>query len=169
MGDSLRVTVKNKTGTKVPVPLYGLKKDSVVYKTWIPAMDSIAVVTVPKKDIRRLALNYDRVVPEINNRNNYRNLKGIFNKPLQVRLFQDIEDPKYNQTFVMPVFDFNVYDGLSIGPKLYNKTVLPKNWNYRIQPRYGLKSNQIVGSASIVYTDTSYDLVRLKRHFLRSG
>ena len=153
MGDSLRVTVKNKTGTKVPVPLYGLKKDSVVYKTWIPAMDSIAVVTVPKKDIRRLALNYDRVVPEINNRNNYRNLKGIFNKPLQVRLFQDIEDPKYNQTFVMPVFDFNVYDGLSIGPKLYNKTVLPKNWNYRIQPRYGLKSNQIVGSASIVYTD----------------
>jgi hypothetical protein len=53
----------------------------------------------------------------------------------------------------MPVFDFNVYDGLSIGPKLYNKTVLPKNWNYRIQPRYGLKSKQIVGSASVVYTD----------------
>ena len=152
-GDSLQVTIKNKTGTRVPVPLYGINKDSIIYKTWIPPIDSTTVVTVPKDGIRKLVLNYNRVVPEINNRNNYRNLKGIFNKPLQVRLFQDIEDPTYSQTFVMPVFDFNVYDGLSIGPKLYNKTVLPKNWNYRIQPRYALKSNQIVGSASVVYTD----------------
>ncbi|NQX76911.1 metalloprotease [Gilvibacter sp.] len=153
MGDSLRVTIKNKTGVKVPVPLYGLHKDSIVYTRWLAPVDSLTTVTIPREGIRQLALNYNRVVPEINNRNNYKNLKGIFNKPIEFRLFLDVEDPKYNQSFVMPIFDFNVYDGLSIGPKLYNKTVLPKNWNYRIQPRYALKSNQIVGSASVVYTD----------------
>lgn len=153
MGDSLQVTVKNKTGVKVPVPLFGLDRDSIVYQTWIAPSDSTTRVTIPREGIRKLAVNYNRVVPEINNRNNYKNLKGLFNKPLEFRLFLDVEDPKYNQSFVMPVFDFNVYDGLSIGPKLYNKTVLPKNWNYRIQPRYGLKSKQIVGSASVVYTD----------------
>ena len=34
-GDSLEVVIKNRRPTTMPVSLYGLKKDSVVYKTWV--------------------------------------------------------------------------------------------------------------------------------------
>ncbi len=80
-------------------------------------------------------------------------VKGFLNRPLQFRLFQDVEDPKYNQLFFMPIFEYNFYDGLSLGMKLYNKTVLPKGVHYKLEPQYGLKSNTLVGSGSIAFTD----------------
>lgn len=152
VGDSLLVTIKNKRDNAMPVSLFGLNKDEVVYKTWVKEVDSIAKVTIPAKDITKLAVNYDKVIPEINNRNNFKTVGGLLNRPMQFRLFLDVEDPDYNQVFFMPVFDYNFYDGLSIGPKMYNKTVLPKPWSYKIEPKFGIKSKQIVGSASVVYT-----------------
>lgn len=150
--DSLQVTLLNKKKNQMPVSLYGLKKDSIVYKTWITKVDNTKTVTIPAANIDRLAVNYEGEIPEFNNRNNYKKVGGLFNKPLQFRLFLDAEDPAYNQLFFIPVFDFNVYDGLAIGPKLYNKTVLRKNWNYRFEPKFGVKSKQIIGNASVVYT-----------------
>jgi hypothetical protein len=52
----------------------------------------------------------------------------------------------------MPIFEFNLYDGFTVGPKLYNKTVLPKGIHYKLEPQYGFRSKTIVGSGSIVYT-----------------
>src|SRR5690606_5511066 len=43
-------------------------------------------------------------------------------------------------------------DGISIGPKLYNKTILNRNFNYKISPKYGLTSKTLVGSAAISNT-----------------
>lgn len=153
LGDSLRVTIRNRRDNIMPISLYGLNKDSILYKTWVPPIDSIAKVTVPAKDVRKLALNYEGIVPEINQRNNYKKIQGgIFNRPLQFRLFQDIEDPRYNQVFLMPVFEYNLYDGLTIGPKLYNKTLLRKPVHLKLEPQYGTRSKKIIGKGSVVYT-----------------
>ena len=38
--DSITFTLKNKRGTKVPISLFGLKKDSVVSKYWFTDIDS---------------------------------------------------------------------------------------------------------------------------------
>jgi hypothetical protein len=136
----------------MPISLYGLNKKEVIFKKWIAPFDSITTVTVPKENIRQLAVNYEAVLPELNQRNNYKTVSGLFNKPLQFRLFQDVEDPKYNQLFFMPVFQYNLYDGISLGMKLYNKTVLPKDFNYKIEPQYGFRSKSLVGNGSFSYT-----------------
>jgi len=151
MGDSIEIDILNKKGNSMPVSVYGLNKDKVLFKKWIQAIDSSVTIKVPSKDLRKLALNYEGIIPEYNQRNNYKNIKGIFNKPFQVRLFKDIEDPKYSQLFVMPVYSFNVYDGITIGPKLYNKTILPKTFHYNLKPQYAFKSKTIVGSGSLSY------------------
>jgi len=150
--DSLKVFIQNKKKTSLPVSLYGLNKKDIVYKTWVKPFDSITAITIPSKDIRKLALNYEGVIPEYNQRDNYKSVKGLFNKPLQFRLFQDVEDPHYHQLFFMPVFQYNLYDGLSLGLEMYNKTFLPKQLDYGFKPFIGLKSNSIVGSASVHYT-----------------
>jgi hypoxanthine phosphoribosyltransferase len=150
-GDSLEVFIQNKRKTSLPVSVYGLNKDEVVFKTWTSPIDSISSITVPSKGIRKLAVNYEGKIPEYNSRNNFKSVDGLLNKPIQFRLFQDVEDPNYTQFFFIPVFKYNLYDGLTPGIRIYNKTLLPKAFNYDLEPQIGLRSKTLVGSASISY------------------
>lgn len=147
--DSLSVVIINKYPNKLPVSLFGLKNDSIVAKYWIEDVNGIKKVTIPRDEIDRLALNHDGVIPEINRRNNYHRVTTLLHKPIQFRLLDDVEDPAYQQFFIIPEFDYNLYDGLTIGPKLYNKSILRRNFNYKIAPKYGFTSGALVGSASI--------------------
>ena len=151
-GDSLKVFIKNNRKTELPISLYGLNKDEVVFKTWTKPIDSISSITIPSADIRKLALNYEGEIPEYNRRNNFKSINGLLNKPLQFRLFQDVEDPNYTQFFFMPIFEYNLYDGVSAGIRLYNKTALPKAVHYSLEPQFGFRSKTLVGRASVSYT-----------------
>jgi hypothetical protein len=150
--DSIRVHINNKENNRMPVSLYGITDKQIVFKTWTKPFKDDTVVSIPKINAERLALNYEGVIPEFNQRNNYYGLNAIFNKPFQIRLFQDIEDPRYNQVFVMPEFSYNLYDGISIGPTLYNKTLLSKTMIFSISPKYGFTSKTLIGSASFYKT-----------------
>ncbi len=150
--DSLYVTIKNKRDNNMPIPLYGLKDGEIVSKMWVDDINGSKEVTIPRDSIDRLALNYEGIAPEVNQRDNYKGVTKLFNKPIQFRLFQDFEDPRYSQFFFMPEFNYNLYDGISIGPKLYNKTFLDKNFEWKVSPKYGFTSKTIVGSASATYT-----------------
>lgn len=147
--DSLKITIKNKSTNKMPVSLYGLKDKQVVSKYWVENVDSLKTVTIAKNNIDRLALNYEGIIPEFNQRNNYKRVTTFLNKPIQFRLLEDIEDPKYNQLFLIPEFNYNLYDGFIIGPKLYNSTILRRNFNFKIAPKIGLRSKALVGSLSL--------------------
>jgi hypothetical protein len=151
-GDSLEVQIKNLRNNSLPVSLYGLNKTDIIFKKYINPVADTTSVMVSSANIKSLALNYNGEIPEFNRRNNYKSLKGILNKPIQLRLFQDVEDPRYNQIFFMPIFQYNLYDGVSVGMRLYNKTVLRKALLYSLEPQIGLRSKNIVGSASISYT-----------------
>jgi len=147
--DSLRVTIRNKEKNDFPISLYGLKDGEIIFKKWVENIDKTKTIEIARQDVDRLALNYEQKIPEFNQRDNYKAVTKFLNKPLQVRLFQDIEDPRYSQLFFMPEFNYNLYDGIAIGPKLYNKTVLSKTFNFSISPKYGFNSETIVGSASV--------------------
>lgn len=164
--DSLEVQILNLRDNTLPVSLFGLDKEGVLFKKWLsPTSDTISI-TVPAANVRRLVLNYDGKIPEYNRRNNYKKVTGLFNKPFQLRLFIDVEDPNYNQIFFMPIFDYNLYDGFSAGLKLYNKTILPKAFHYKLEPQYGFKSRNVVGSGSISYTR---NLDKQKLYAMRYG
>lgn len=150
--DSLNVIIKNLRNNDMPVSLYGLKDGEVIYKTWVEKVRDTKSISIPKEGIQRLALNYEQEIPEFNQRNNYAGVTKLLDKPIQFRLLQDVEDPRYHQVFFMPEFEYNLYDGIAIGPKLYNKTLLSKTFNFAISPKYGSNSQTIVGSASFFNT-----------------
>ena len=153
IGDSLYVTVKNKRKNSMPASVFGFKNDSLVSKTWVENINKEKTFTLPADSVDRLVVNYNKAIPEFNLRDNYKNPKSLFgfDKPLQFKLFQDFENPSKSQVFFIPIFDFNLYDGFSPGLKMYNKTILTKGLNYRIQPQYGLRSKTLIGSAAISY------------------
>ncbi len=151
--DSIRVTVKNKRDSNVPISLFAMKKDSILYKTWIADVKEDSIISIPNNDADRLVLNENKIIPELNLRNNTKSLKpSIFNKPPQVRLFKDVEDPDFNQVFLMPLIEYkNIYDGLRLGMKVYNKTVLKKPFIYKFAPQYSTKSRSLTGSTVVQY------------------
>jgi len=153
--DSITLTIKNKRQNKMPISLFTLNNDSIISKLWIDNILGEKTITIPRNNANKLVLNYDKSIPEYKLRDNWKSLKGYFfnNKPLQFRLFKDVEDPNYSQVFLMPLVEFNnIYDGFTLGAKLYNKTLIRKGFNYKFSPKYGLKSKTLTGSASIIYT-----------------
>ncbi len=146
--DSIEVTIKNKRNNTMPVSLVGVRKKDIVSKTWVTNITGTKTIKIANDDLTKVVLDYEQKIPEVNRRNNYRNLKWIFNKPFQFRLLDDIEDSRYNQLFVIPEFEFNVYDGFTIAGKFYNKTFIRRDFEYNISPAYGLKSKKLLGSAA---------------------
>lgn len=151
--DSVDVTILNKRNMTTPIQLYGInKKEEIIFKKWLTNIDSSKTITVPKKGVDRLSLNYELDLPEYNLRNNWKNVdKFLFNRPLQFKFFKDIENPYYNQLFYTPVFRYNYYDGVVLGVSLSNQPIIKKNYNYKISPSYSTKSRSLSGSYSFAY------------------
>ncbi|MEL4308680.1 metalloprotease [Joostella sp. CR20] len=150
--DSIFVTLKNKRETNTPITLFGIdRNDSILFKNWYADVEKTTTVAVPRKDVKRLVLNYDRVIPEFNERDNWKSVNGFFstNRKLKFKFFKDTEDPYYNQIFYVPVLRFNIYDGITPGLRLYNKTFLTKPFVYDLQPSYAMGENALVGSGSL--------------------
>lgn len=150
--DSIEVTIKNIRHTNVPISLFTFREGKMVKKYWVPDIINTETVKIPNNSEDKFVLNYDKLIPEYNQRNNYKKLNPfIFNKPLQLRLLQDAEDPEYNQVFLMPEVAYNYYDGIILGAKFYNKTLINRPFVYIVKPQYATKSNDLVGSALLSY------------------
>ena len=63
---------------------------------------------------------------------------------------KDLEDPYYNQILYVPSLGYNLYDGLTPGLRLHNKTILEKPFIFDINPSYSTKSNNLSGSGLFV-------------------
>ena len=151
--DSLEVTLINKGKSFSPVPLSRYLNDTISGTIWTPPFEGQVTVSIPKYQTERLVVNPSGTVPEINQRNNYAGVEKTYRRPLQLRLIQDIEDPNYRQIFMLPSVGYNLYDGLSLGIRWYNRTILPKPLHYNFEPQYALRSNSMVGGGSVVYND----------------
>ncbi|OIQ22458.1 MAG: aminopeptidase [Flavobacterium sp. MedPE-SWcel] len=153
--DSLQISIKNRTGTNTPIPLYGIKNDTVVFKKWLKNVKVDTTLTIASGGAERLALNYNNEVPEYNLRNNWKKVGSWLpnQKPFKFTFLKDIENPKYNQVFYVPSFIFNLYDGFSPGLRLNNKSMLPKPLVFNINPTYSLKKGTLIGSFSVVYNN----------------
>ncbi len=151
--DSLKITLKNKTGTNVPISLFGLQKDSIVSQYWFTEIDSTKTVMIPRLGEDKLVLNYNQKIPEFNQRDNWKSLGGILssNKKLKFQFFKDTEDPFYNQIFYVPTVRFNLYDGITPAMRIYNKTFLERPFLYDISPSYSFNEKTLVGSAGFSY------------------
>ena len=150
--DSVSFSLKNKTKVSVPIPIYGIKNDTIVFKKWIETTNKDSIYTLARNDANKIAINYKNEVPEFNLRNNWKKIEGVFlnNRPVKFAFVKDLEDPYYNQIIYAPLLTYNVYDGLSPGMRFHNRAILNRPFVYDINPTYSIKSNTITGSAAFI-------------------
>lgn len=157
--DSVTFTIRNKTNTVVPIPIYGTKKNEVVFKKWLENIDADSTFTMPRNDADKIALNYKNEVPEYNLRNNWKSLKGFLhqNRPIKLNFMKDLEDPYYNQILYVPTLTYNLYDGLSPGIRFHNKTILDKPFTFEVNPIYSPNTQSMTGSFSVAVNQNNRD------------
>ena len=150
--DSITFSINNRTGIIVPIPVYGVKKDEIVFKKWIDYKNIDSTITIDRKNADKIVLNYKNEVPEYNLRNNWKSLKGFYpnNRPIKFTFMKDLEDPYYNQILYVPTLTYNLYDGLSPGLRLHNKSILDKPFTFDINPAYSTTSKSLSGEAVFV-------------------
>jgi hypothetical protein len=148
--DSVSFSLNNRTGVSVPMPIYGIKNDTIVFKKWLETTNKDSIYTLERKEAKKIIINYKNEVPEFNLRNNWKKLEGLFpnNRPVKFALIKDLEDPYYNQIIYAPILTYNVYDGLSPGMRFHNRAILNRPFVYDINPTYSIKSETITGSAA---------------------
>lgn len=149
--DSIKVILKNK-GKAVPVTITGLKDKKAISTQWTPVVTDTISFSYPRSQFDQFVVDYNELLPEVSRRNNYHKTKGVLSKNIQFRLFQDVENPKYHQIFVIPDWSFNVYDGFLFGGAFHNKSFIRRNLFVSLSPKYGTFSNKILGSVSFSYT-----------------
>ena len=168
--DSINIIIKNKTNSQVPIPVLGLKNDSVVYKKWVHPHSEIITINLPNVSIDEIVLNKEHLVPETNYRNNHKRFNTkIFTKPIHFSFLKDIEDPSHTQIFYVPKLNYNLYDGLSPGIVLSNKTLVPQNFEYKLQPFFSTKEKSLVGSATLSYFKNHYKKSHYRTHYWLTG
>ncbi|MCA0349787.1 MAG: aminopeptidase [Bacteroidetes bacterium] len=155
--DSVSLTIKNKTATNVPIPVYGIKKKEIVFKYWVDSIAKDSVYTFPRNDADKIVLNYENEVPEFNLRNNWQSLRGfrLNNRPIKFNFMKDLEDPYYNQILYVPTLEYNLYDGFQPGLRVHNKTILDKPFIFDLNPTFSTKTNNISGKG-VVYINQYY-------------
>ena len=152
--DSIRFSIKTKTGVFAPIPVYGLKKNEVVFKKWVEPKNSDSVYVFERKNADKIVLNYENEVPEYNQRNNWKSLKSlvITNRPIKFNFAKDLEDPYYNQILYIPTLTYNLYDGFTPGIRFHNKTILDKPFTFDINPAYSLNAGTLSGSSAFSWS-----------------
>ncbi len=157
--DSIIFTIKNKTGTTVPIPVYGFKNKKVIFKKWYENISTDSTFTIPRTDINKIVINYNNEVPEYNLRNNWKSLKGFSpsNRPFKFVFMKDLEDPYYNQILYVPSITYNLYDGLSPGLRFHNKTILDKPFLFDINPAYSSNTKSLIGAFSFLVNQNNRD------------
>uniref|UniRef100_UPI00316AECD9 aminopeptidase n=1 Tax=Flavobacterium soli TaxID=344881 RepID=UPI00316AECD9 len=169
--DSVSFTIKNRTNTTVPIPVYGLKGKQVVFKEWYENISTDSTFTVERKEADRIVLNYKNEVPEFNLRNNWKSMRPFFpnNRPFKFVFMKDLEDPYYNQILYVPTVTYNLYDGISPGIRFHNKTILDKPFNFDVNPVYSANTQSLIGSFSFAINQYNRKSEDFNNRYLISG
>lgn len=153
--DSISFTIINKTNTNVPISLYQLKNNTIVNKMWFQNIKTDSLITIPRLEADKIVLNYNNEVPEYNLRNNWKSFNSFFinNRPFKLNFFKDLEEPHYNQIFYVPEVEFNAYDGVAIGLKINNRSILNKPFTFSVSPMLSTNTSTLVGKFNVMVED----------------
>jgi hypothetical protein len=146
------LSVKSLGRIKGPVSYTLLtKQDSVIATTWLRPFEHRAEVKIKNPDFHKVVLDYERVSPERNRRNNEIQRAGILRKtaPLRLQWLAGIEEPERTTLYYTPIIGFNTSDGFMAGMLLHNYSLFQKQFEYKLAPMYGFSSNAFnwMGSA----------------------
>jgi hypothetical protein len=145
-------SVEEKNNFRPPFSIGLVKNDSLIKQYNFTGKQLNTPLIIAKEQADFIVINPTTKLPEFNPRNNWKKLGGLGIKPLRLTFVKDLENPQFNQVFYNPRVDFNVYDGLSFGVRLNNKTIKSRPLTFNLEPFYSTKQKSLVGNFATSYS-----------------
>jgi hypothetical protein len=82
------------------------------------------------------------------------NISSTFKNKKKIKfvLFNDFEDNLTTKINYIPLFNYNLYDGIMPGISFSNSSVIKKPFNYKVVPYLSTKQNELLGKINLKYT-----------------
>ncbi len=149
------ITVRNHPHHNVagPYPITAIKDDQPVKTVWYDGFYGQEEVLFPSMEYDKLVLDYYRVMPEYDRKNNDLKSTGLFKGfgGLDVNVIPKAESIDKSQLNIFPIGGFNKYNGGMAGMVFYNSLIPGKKFNYTFAPMYSFRSKTLAGMGSINY------------------
>lgn len=145
-----KVTLKNKSGIKLPTSLTLVDDEGNPLKTyWTKPFDDEAVIVLDQEDYQRMELYAGDFVPDIKKRRNFRKKNGLFKsaRPLKLNFGYGYPQPDQFNLNLLPAIGGNTTDGFMGGILLHHGQFPTQKFSFHLMPMYGFRSNRVTGSA----------------------
>ncbi|GAA5225425.1 hypothetical protein GCM10025777_60560 [Membranihabitans marinus] len=148
-GDHFIVHLSQSGEIKAPAVLKVYDGPKVVLSYDIPSINDGTSIKIPIDDYDYFAIDQGLVIEETPHDNTY------YFTPQREQKFLNpvlgLNNPGINKIWWYPIFNYNYSSGGILGAGLHNITLPGNNFEFNLHPGYALKSNEIVGMASMDY------------------
>lgn len=155
-GDNFEVKISKNTAQKIPFKIETEKQSGEVNEYWFDTSDSKEnkIYNIPQSEAEKIVINSNYIFPENNFRDNYLYTKGLFAnaKKIKLKFFKDIPDPRYNEVYLNPRMNFNVYDKVLVGLNFKNSSFFDRKFFYSVTPYFSSGTGKLTGSGSVSYS-----------------
>ena len=149
-GQNKVVKVKDKRGSTYPVPVFAMRGDSVLQKSY--SKNGEAFFDNYASDVH-YEVDHDGVIPEINKRNNKYKVNGLFKRTSpKLGIGTSFLKPGKNKAYLLPAVAYNHYDRTMAGLVLHNLTLPNRQFQFALAPLYSFRSQQINGTGIVGYS-----------------
>lgn len=154
--NDFQVKVAKNTEHTIPFKIETEKKEGEKSAFWFDTDDSKAskVYNIPQADAEKIVINSGYIFPEKNFRDNYLYTKGVFanTKKIRLKVFKDIPNPEFNEVYLNPRVNFNVYDRVLVGLNFKNTSLFERKFNYSFTPYFSSGTGKLTGSGGVSYS-----------------
>ncbi len=147
------VRVRNRGDVAGPMPVHGLRNDSIVETYWIHPRTKRGRIEF-KQPINRVSIDAERQVPELNRQNNHARTTGFIKikEPTRLQFGTGYNHDTLTNVFWLPVVSGNIYDKLMIGAAFHNFSAPLPRFGYFVAPMFSLGRRMVSGISEIMVT-----------------
>jgi len=165
------IKLKNLGDFSSPINIATMKGDSVMETFWYELKDlkkggNFKINLPAKQGFDKIKIDPDRLIPEINRKNNTYFIRRPFHRfeKLRIQLLGSLENQDRSTINFAPYLAWNNYDKTQVGIALYSPFLPSRKFNYMLVPAIGTGSKQFIGIAKL-----SYKVLAPKIHTLTIG
>ena len=140
--------ISNNSDLNIPIKI-SLDQQNINNTFWIQLNKRDTIIKT--KNQTTIKINPEKYFSENSFSNN---ISSTFKNKKKIKfvLFNDFEDNLTTKINYIPLFNYNLYDGIMPGISFSNSSVIKKPFNYKVVPYLSTKQNELLGKVNLKYT-----------------
>ena len=140
--------ISNNSDLNIPIKI-SLDQQNINNTFWIQLNKRDTIIKT--KNQTTIKINPEKYFSENSFSNN---ISSTFKNKKKIKfvLFNDFEDNLTTKINYIPLFNYNLYDGIMPGISFSNSSVIKKAFNYKVVPYLSTKQNELLGKINLKYT-----------------